>query len=316
MTSRKVAVLGASEFVGSAIAGALATGGYEVLPIRAPRLPAMSTAEGTRFLESLPPELHALTEQLHGMDAVVNAAGRAGASSADSEALIAANGVLPGMVAAASVAAGVPRMVHVSSAAVQGRAAVLDAGDVVDPFSPYARSKILGERLARRHGGENVVVYRPPGVHGADRDVTRAIVRVAVSPVSSVARPGTDPSPQALIDNVAGAVAFLATTALRPPAVVIHPWEGLTTTDVLTLLGGTPPHTVPRVLARAAVSALALAGRVAPTVAANARRAEMLWFGQRQAESWLTQAGWVLPVGRDGWERLGQSLREERNRRE
>jgi len=39
-------------------------------------------------------------------------------------------------------------------------------------------------------------------------------------------------------------------------------------------------------------------------MAANARRVELLWFGRRQQESWLTRQGWSLPVGLEGWHAL------------
>ena len=51
-------------------------------------------------------------------------------------------------------------------------------------------------------------------------------------------------------------------------------------------------------------------GKAMPQIASNARRVEMLWFGQSQAPSWLTEAGWIPPAGRDEWVRLGLELRE------
>jgi len=107
---------------------------------------------------------------------------------------------------------------------------------------------------------------------------------------------------------VADAVAFLATTEAQPPAIVAHPSEGLTTASVLTFLGGRRPLEIPRTLAKAAVAVLTACGKVLPQVAANARRVEMLWFGQPQASSWLTEAGWSPPAGHDAWRELGRLL--------
>lgn len=313
--SCRVAVIGASGFVGAAVSGALEARGHVVERLHAPRLPAIDPDEAAEFVSSMP-LLDELTGRLEGTVAVVNAAGEPDASSRDVRALTAANAALPGVVATSAVAAGVPRVVHVSSAVVQGRLTVLDDSDRTDAFSPYARSKVLGEHLAHRHGDDAVVIYRPPSVHGADRRVSRMIARLGASAVATVASPGTDPSPQALIGNVADAVAFLATAGVTPPPVVIHPWEGLTTADVMLLLSGRAPRRVPRVLARAVVNTARVAGVVTPALAANARRLEMLWFGQAQAESWLTGEGWVPPLGRDAWEDLGRRIRDSREDKE
>ena len=134
--------------------------------------------------------------------------------------------------------------------------------------------------------------------------------RIARSPISSVARPGSSPSPQTLLKNVADAIAFLATTEAQPPAIVAHPSEGLTTASVLTFLGYRQPLVIPRALAKMLVAVLTAGGKLMPPVAANARRVEMLWFGQSQAPSWLTEAGWSPPAGHDAWKELGRMMAE------
>lgn len=305
----RVSVIGASGFVGSAVIGALANRGYEAKQIHAPRLPRMLPDAVPAYLESNPAFVEHLVQQLQDCDAVVNAAGMATATATDLEELTAANAALAGGVGAACRRAGVGRLIHVSSAAVQGRRQVLDESDEVEPFSNYSLSKAIGERLVREHAGAIAVIYRPPSVQGVTRSQTRSIAWIASSPLASVARPGTSPSAQALIQNVGDAAAFLATTGEQPPSVVIHPWEGLTTSDVIELLGGRRPIVVPDRPARSFVRFLALSGRRLPALAANGRRLEMLWFGQRQADSWLTRAGWAAPAGRAAWVQLGHEIR-------
>lgn len=313
----KVVVVGASGFVGQQVCRALEARGVAVVRSPAPRLEAMSAAEARRFIETarLDPSL---VEAWSGADALVNAAGDPDASSRDAEALIGANGALPGLLGRLAAEAGVPRFVHISSAVVQGRRPVLDATDALDAFSPYAKSKALGERFARRSGPAGTVCYRPPSVHHESRRVTRATARIAGSALSSVAAPGTQPTPQALAANVGDAVAELALSAAVPPPVVTHPWEGLSCEGLLELLGGRRPRRLPRWFARALVRIGAGLGAVLPPLAANARRIEMVWFGQRQAESWLTQQGWTPPVGIEGWtelrERLALTAREAADR--
>jgi dTDP-4-dehydrorhamnose reductase len=309
MTAAKnILVFGASGFVGRAVVQALEQEGHRVMTQPAPRLSAMDEEAAREFAVSAP-VTQALSEQMSSVEAVVNAAGNPDASETDTDALIAANGALPGVLAAAArAAAGQPRFVHVSSAVVQGRAPRLDASPAAGGFSAYARSKVIGEQLVREHGGERCVVYRPPSVHAPDRRVTRMTGRIARSPLATVARPGSRPTPQALVANVASAVAFLATTPLSPPPVVIHPWEGLTTAGLMESLGGKQPRELPAWLCGAVTGSLRAAGRAVPRLAADARRVEMLWFGQQQADSWLTDAGWEGPAGPDAWRALGQQL--------
>lgn len=307
--TKRIMVLGASGFVGSAAADAIEIRGHEVARDRAPRLPAMEPAEAASYIAERNAAVQELARKLRGFDAVINAAGDPDASSRDTRELVAVNGALPGFVAAAAAAAGVPRFVHISSAVVQGRLRQLDESENTDAFSDYSKSKLLGERLAHRFSSGEAVIYRPPSVHSAERRVTRMTSRIAASPLRSVANPGTSPSPQALIRNVADAVAFLAVTDEVPPQVVIHPWEGLSTADVMLLLGGRRPVFLPRLLASGVGRSLSLLGKALPAVAANARRIEMLWFGQRQAPSWLTRSGWTPPDGRGAWMELGRTVR-------
>ncbi|WP_256821562.1 NAD(P)-dependent oxidoreductase [Dietzia sp. Die43] len=305
----KVAIVGASGFVGSAVKGVLSEQGHDIAEVRAPRVAHADAAGG---LEAQGVRADELVSEFEGLDAVVNCSGNPDASEQNGGELIAANAISPAIVARAAARAGVRRMVHVSSAVVQGRRPQLDETDATEEFSAYAYSKAEGERLVRQESPA-ATIYRPPSVHAESRRVTAMTAKIAGSPLATVAAPGSQHSPQALIGNVASAIAFLATTDKEPPAIVIHPWEGLTSLDVMELLGGKRPFVVPRALARGVCSGLELAGRKVPAVAANARRVEMLWFGQDQADSWLTSAGWKPPYGRESWRALGEFIRGRRS---
>lgn len=249
-----------------------------------------------------------------GADVVVNCAGDPDAGSRDLGALYGANGVLPGLAGDAARSVGARRYVHVSSAVVQGRASRLDDSFVVDGFSAYARSKILGERSALDLGPSSTCVYRPPSVHAPSRKVSRLTSRIASSPVASVAAPGTQNTPQAHITNVADLIAFLALTKAEPPPVVIHPSEGLTSAGLMELLGRRPPAVIPRPIARGLTRVADVAGRFVPAVAANARRVEMLWFGQEQAPSWAVEWGWLPAAGQREWQILARELQSAQER--
>lgn len=308
----RVLVVGGSGFVGGATVVALKRRGVEVSVMRAPRLPPVSPDQAHAAVESALGDHAELQQVLRVHDAVVNAAGAADASSADVGGLTAANSVLPAVLARIAFDAGVGRFVHVSSAAVQGRVPVLDETPVRKPFSAYSRSKALAEELLEKAGDPRVVIYRPPSVHGPDRRITRVLTRVAASPLSSVSAPGTGPTPQSHIDNVADAIAYLATCQDPPPPVVIHPWEGLSTEQFMEILGGRPPRMLWAWLTGKTTRVLGVAGVFIPFLAANARRLDMMWHGQAQSESWLTENGWRKPADTQDWLELARQVQTTR----
>lgn len=316
--SKVVGLVGASGFVGSAVSDRLERAGHWVVPIAAPRLrTSLREVEDLIAFASSTQDVPHMAAQLHDLDAVVNAAGDPDASSSDVDALFGANALLPRIIAEAAALSSVPRMVHVSSAVVQNDRPVLDESEDLFPFSPYSASKVGGEEVLRTRPvpSTSVTRFRPPSVHAPSRRVTRRVAKIASSPLASVAAPGTQPSPQALLANVADAIAYLATCPQTPPAVVVHPWEGLTAEDVMLVLGGgRRPVKIPPVAARTLVAAARFAGRAIAPAASNARRVELLWLGQRQAASWLTTQGWTPPEGMEAWRELGRTVSDPTRR--
>ena len=297
----QVGVIGGSGFVGGAVIRRLEARSVACRAVTAPRI--MSDADtATSAWSREAATVARLAEQLYDCDVIVNCAGNPDASSQDLKSLFGANGALPGIVAAAARAAGASRYVHVSSAVVQGAALQLDDSAEVSAFSPYARSKIVGEEAVwEAHSPDSTIIYRPPSVHSPERRVTRSIRRLARSPLASVMGPGDAPTPQAHIENVGDAVAEPAVTPLRPPEVVIHPWEGWTTGELMRAFGGgREPRHIPTRASTPIRRLLHAVGKF-PRLAANARRVEMMWYGQQQAPSWLTAQGWVPVVERQGW---------------
>lgn len=295
-----VAVLGASGFVGSAVVRSLAERNVVIVEIPAPRL----TSGRAPWLS----ETNHLAAAFSGVSCVINCAGNPNASSRNEESLFYANGILPGVIGRACRHARTPRFIHVSSATVQGRLEPLDDSLRYQPLTPYARSKVLGEQEALTHGPQQTVLYRPPSVHASSRRITTITGRIARSPFSTVAAPGTANSPQAHILNVADAIATLALSTQSLPRIVSHPSENFTVLSFLTLLGGKPPRLIPRIVAKSLTYSLQLVASILPTFSPNARRLELMWFGQSQAPSWLSSIGWLQPAGYPEWNDIDAKL--------
>ena len=304
-----VALLGAGGFVGTAVHAALAEAGHTVRPVPAPRLRAASGTAAGILAEAgrLTAERAALAEAFQGADAVINAAGLAVPDAADSPELRGANALLPALAADAAEQAGVRRFVHLSSAAVQGHRPLLDESGDVAPFSPYSRSKALGEQVLAEHRlrpalpapgggpsgpGLSVVTVRATSVQGPGRPTTARLARLAASPLASVASPGSAPTPVSSVQALAGFVRTVAEWPGQVPPVVLQPWERVSVSDVLEAAGGRRPAHLPawlcRLLLRGGYALSSLAGE---RLHGPLRRVELMWFGQRQAPGWAEQTG-------------------------
>lgn len=299
----RVVVFGSSGFVGQRIVSALEQRGVAVVRMSTPRAPALGGSEVAGWVCEAQDLAEGLAAAISGVRAVINAAGIADAGSADERELNAANAASAALIAVAARQAGIGRLVHVSSAAVQG-SLPLDETRRQAPFSPYSRSKALGERLVSRLGPAGTVIYRPPGVHALDRGTTRAVRRLAASRFALTVRPGSAPTPQALVENVADAVAFLALHEGPTKSIVLHPWEGMTTSGLLRALGGREPAMIPARLAGPLLHVARWSSRIHPRLGAHSRRLEILWAGQEQGSSWLAEAGWAPPLRDEGWRAL------------
>lgn len=291
---RRWAVVGGSGFIGSAVVDHLGESGCEAIIVPAPRLQLdPAAADGAEVAARVAHDgaVHTLAAKLRGADVVVNAAGMAAPDSAATADLYGANALLPAVVARAAAEAGIARVIHLSSAAVQGRRAVLDETVEVSPFSPYSRSKALGERAllatVPEVPGLDVLIVRATSVQGAGRATTDSLRRVARSAIASVAAPGTQPT---VVSSLSGLVEFVVRaggSAQSLPAILLQPWEGLSVSDVLRLAGGQEPRQLPAFLCRAVVAVGRAVGRLVPEVSGLVRRVELMWFGQGQVASSL-----------------------------
>jgi nucleoside-diphosphate-sugar epimerase len=309
----RVAIFGASGFVGTSVAQELHRRGHAVSMLAAPRL--------TAVIESLQ-DVHTsvdddltqgLKRALSGHDVVVNCAGLAMPDAPLSPALTGANAVLPVLLYRASHQAGAQRFIHVSSAAVQGRRPILDESLDFDWQSPYARSKGLGELalLEERSDGCDALIYRATSVQSMERSITRTLLRLAHLRRVPLVGDGQQPLPLSLRDTTADAVAHLC-EASQFSSVNVHPWEGMTAARFLHLVNPKVRFVpIPTTAALLGVESLWTLGTRLSSAAAVAKRIELLTTGQRSISSAMHRSSFHLPAGDAAYARLGVAYRQE-----
>ncbi|MCM3884765.1 NAD(P)-dependent oxidoreductase [Frankia sp. R82] len=303
----RVAVFGAGGFIGTACTMALRRDGHEIVTRRARRLRVDTEALARPTWSPARDQVARLAGELDGIEAVVNAAGVAVSGATGTPTLVGGNAAWPRLLADACAQARVPRLVHISTAAVQGRAHLLDESLRYAPLTPYARSKTLGEQLLRDaadRGRVAVTIYRPPSVHGPQRRMTTAFAAFCRRYPLVTCGDGAQPVPVALVGNV-GAVVAAILAAGQAPFVVAHPYEGHTVRTLYeTFAPGRPLHAAPAALVRSLLEAAAPTAQWLAPLGAVCRRAELLLLGQAQRPGWLTARGFELPLGRPAWTEL------------
>ena len=173
----RVAVTGATGFIGGHLVTRLAERGDEVRGIVRPDSPRAAPAGLTVVRAPLQPG--PLREAFDGADIVVHLAGVI--SALDPQAYNAIN--VAGTRAVASAAASVgARLVHISSLAAAGPApatAPRCEEDVPNPLTPYGTSKLAGEDVVKSTPGLRWVVLRPGVVYGPGDRALWTLFRLA-----------------------------------------------------------------------------------------------------------------------------------------
>lgn len=316
----RIALVGASGFVGSAVHAAALDAGHTVDAVVAPRLAVgagahESTADTivdhtSDWLRSAAGKatVEQFVDRLGDADVVVNAAGLATPDGAFSAELLGANTALPAVVALAAAAAAA-KCVHVSSASVQARLQGLDETAITAPNSPYSTSKACAEDLLRQWA-PGTVIYRATSVQGAERRVTQTLVRLVDLPLVPLAS-GEQPLPLSLIDSTASAIVHIATMG-GASGLYLHPWEGVHTGNVISTLGGRARR-LP-VPVRAGGGIINLIRRLSgdgerASLAGVANRLSLLLEGRPIDASRLVAAGWTPNASADAYRATADSIR-------
>jgi nucleoside-diphosphate-sugar epimerase len=308
-----VAVAGATGFIGRHIVRRARAEMVPVIPVPACRVSSSGRSNPHEaahlWVERHDQAYRKLVRALNGVEVIINAAGIAAPGSSSVSDLWFGNVLWPVVLALASADAGTTRLVHVSSAAVQGRRDPLDESLEHATFSLYSESKARAESAlveAWKDGTcpRDLVLYRPTSVHGRAREATTSLVRLSRLRYLPLSGSGDQPLPVTLVENVAVAALLLASTA-DPPLVALHPWEGMTTARLMeTLAPGVSRTHLPDGAVRAALDAIRRLGRASSGLTAFSRKVDLLYLGQRVNARALADRGYVPAVGLEGWRNL------------
>ena len=269
----RVLVTGATGFVGRALVPLLAERGHWV---RAAVRTAVRTggvavpqAADTIAVGTIGPDTD-WSRALDGIDAVAHLAARVHVMADKAADPLAAfrdvNTAGTRLLAEAAVAAGVKRLVYLSSVKAlvdESQPRPLDAATPADPHSPYGISKLEAEQaLADIAGGSGleVAVIRPPlvygpGVAGNFRSLLRLVASGAPLPLGSL----DNRRSLIYVGNLADAVEL----CLRHPKAVgghflIHDGQALSTAELVRAIGialGRPARLIPVPVALLALGA-------------------------------------------------------------
>jgi oxidoreductase len=212
---RRAAVTGATGFLGSAVARALAAEGVEVHALR-------RRSSDVSVLDGVPVTWHegdvadpaTLAPLVDGAGWIVHAAGRLGAFGVTARELGEANVAGTRHVMEAALASPLrPRVLHLSSPGVLGPTARPVEEDAAPaPSNAYERSKAEAERVALAFGrrGLDVVLARPGFIYGpGDRHVFRLFQAIRRGRFFYVDRGRSLCQPTFVEDVVAGLLACL-----------------------------------------------------------------------------------------------------------
>ena len=234
----RIVVLGGSGFVGRALCRRLAAR-WPALRVLVPtrRLPHAKALRTLPTVDIVPADVNdpaALPALLAGADAVVNLVAILHGSEAAFEQ---AHVALPRHLAAASRAAGVGRLVHVSALGVAS-----------DAPSMYLRSKARGEQVLR-DSGLPLSLLRPSVIFGAeDRFLNLCAELQALAPVLPLAGSSARFQPVWVEDVAEALVRVLAATpGSTPPVIECAGPQVFTLSELVRLAGRWAGHERPQI---------------------------------------------------------------------
>ena len=293
---KKIGILGSRGFVGSGVVLAIANSGAQALDL--PRLQIPDGVRATDDLATVVGEIAdvvvdqnvELLSALSGVECVVNAAGLASPTEPDYELLWQTNTLLPAVLDHLCAHAGVERVVHVSSAAVQSDMSPLTEKAEWRAHSPYAESKKLAETYLLEQAQTPTVIYRATSVIGPNRAIVERLLRLYRGRIAPIFGDGLAPLPLSALPNTCAALAALAQN--DRVGIVLQPWEGVTQQALADSLAGDRTRLVRLPITGLYSTVRKVTDRLPGPVVAQLRRVDLLVFGQAQEATALVSDGY------------------------
>ncbi|HET7475397.1 MAG TPA: NAD-dependent epimerase/dehydratase family protein [Dermatophilaceae bacterium] len=312
---------GATGFVGGAVARLLRSRGHRVSALV--RDPAGAAGlDGVRLVVGDLDDRAALADLLDGVDGFFHVAGWYGLGG-DRKAAVAANVVGTRNAIQAAVAAGVPRVVHTSTLAVNSDT----GGQVVDEtyrftgshLSVYDETKAQAHQVAHDLAAEGapVVTVMPGMVYGpGDTSATGTMIRRVVDGRRPVVPAGGGLCWGHVDDIAAGHLAAMERGRDREDYMLAGPRlalaDGLRL--VAELAGTSGPVVLPRQVVAGAARAAGLLGRVLPlpaTYGQSALRSALATYLGSAAKA-QAELGWTVRPVREGLQQVVDAQRRGR----
>jgi UDP-glucose 4-epimerase len=282
---RRVVVLGARGFIGSAVTSALARHSrLELVPV------SRRHGNGHAVADLTSPE--SLRAVIAPGDIVVNCAGYANATDATTAGKRRFQEVNVDGVAALAEACALRnacQLVHLSSVAAMGPWAVkgVDEQMLLAPRSPYAVSKLESERVLERFRERLfVTILRPTSIFGEGRGLARALCRLSSLPLVPLPAAGSAAVPFCYVGNlVHGLMLTLGNVSCSGQVFIVGDERSYTLREVVVAFAralGRRPVLLP-VPAAAAIVAASLAEK-------RAARRDSIPFIDRQRVGSLTRS--------------------------
>ena len=260
----RVLVTGASGFIGRALVPALVTAGYDVRAAIHHTLAPFSSAVEVATLGDLGADVD-WRPLMADVDFVVHLAGVAHTEDVAEVLYDRVNHLATARLAAAAQAAGVKRVVFVSTIRAQTGPRsdhILTEADTPRPTDPYGRSKLAAE-IALARSGADFTVLRPVLVYGPGvKGNLRALARLAALPIPLPFGAFTNVRSVLSISNLVAAIAHVLHHAPsnRETYVVADP-KPVSLADIVAALHagqGKKPRlfAVPKALVRLGLAAL------------------------------------------------------------